>query len=217
MSRHGRFITVEGSEGAGKSTNLAIVRERLEAAGLEVVMTREPGGTPLAEDVRGLLLARREEGVDPLAELLLIFAARAQHLAALIRPSLERGAWVLCDRFTDATFAYQGGGRELGLEAVATLERLVHPTLQPDLTLLLDVPLAEGLERSRQRGELDRFEVEEVAFFERVRAVYLQRAREHPRFRIVDAGRALDAVAADVARITDAFLDECGVQRGEER
>lgn len=164
VQKRGKFLTIEGTEGVGKSTNLAYVKTWLEARGLDVVVTREPGGTPLAEEIRGLLLARRDEPVDETAELLLVFAARAQHIAGVIKPALARGAWVLSDRFTDATFAYQGGGRGLSLETISQLEQLVQGELRPDLTLILDIEVQLGLERARQRGELDRFESETITF-----------------------------------------------------
>ncbi len=203
----GRFITVEGSEGAGKSTHLATLVAHLEAHGIEVVSTREPGGTPLAEAIRDLLLARREEQLDALAELLLMFAGRAQHLACVIRPALAAGRWVVCDRFTDASFAYQGAGREMGQATVATLAELVHGDLHPDLTLYLDLPREVGLARARNRGELDRFEVEGAPFFDRVRQGYLDLASAEPgRIRTVDASGDLDSVRSEVLAAVDAFL-----------
>ncbi|GHA89504.1 dTMP kinase [Modicisalibacter luteus] len=195
--RHGCFITLEGGEGVGKSTNLAMVCEFLESRGIEVVKTREPGGTPRSEAIRHLLLDPSE--VEPLcddAELLLVFAARAQHLACKIRPALARGAWVVCDRFTDATFAYQGGGRGIDSSRISRLEDLVQQGLQPDLTLLLDMPVDAAQQRVTQRGtERDRFEREHVAFFNAVRNTYLERARSSPeRFAIIDAARPLTEV-----------------------
>lgn len=195
----GRFITLEGTEGVGKTTNLNYVRQHLERSGHEVVVTREPGGTPLAEEIRALLLSPRRESVAEMTELLLLFAARAQHLHTLIEPALARGAWVLCDRFTDATFAYQGGGRQLDEQPVALLEALVQGSRRPDLTLLLDVPVEIGLQRARKRGELDRFETEQVAFFERVRHVYLARAAAEPgRICVIDAQPPLDEVQRQI-------------------
>jgi len=203
MHSRGRFITLEGGEGVGKSTNVSLVCAFLRERGLEVVATREPGGTSRAEAIRTLLLTPVEQ--EPLAEdaeLLLIFAARAQHLAQLIRPALERGAWVVCDRFTDATFAYQGGGRGIDRQRIANLEALVQGALQPDLTLLLDMPASVARERIIARGNaLDRFERERGAFFDAVRRVYLERADAAPdRFEVVDAGRSLDAVQGDIRR-----------------
>jgi dTMP kinase len=187
----GRFITFEGGEGVGKSTQVRRAAEWLRTLGLEVVMTREPGGTPRAETLRRVLLERSDESMPQSCELLLMFAARASHLAGLIEPAVARGAWVLCDRFTDATYAYQGGGRGMPVEHIDALVRLVHPHRQPDLTVLLDAPVSVGLARARVRNGAegpDRFETEQAAFFERVRSVYLARARSEPgRFRVVDA------------------------------
>lgn len=203
----GKFLTIEGTEGVGKSTNLAFVRDWLQAKGIEVIVTREPGGTPLAEEIRSLLLAKRDESVDATTELLLVFAARAQHLAQVIQPALARGAWVLSDRFTDATFAYQGGGRGLSTEIIMQLEQLVQGDLRPDLTLILDIDVELGLNRARQRGELDRFESETMAFFERVRCAYRARAEQAPsRYALVDAGQELVAVQADISSVLHALL-----------
>ena len=196
---NGKFITVEGIEGVGKSTNLAFIRARLSAAGKTVVQTREPGGTPLGEAIRELLLDPAYTGMDALCELQLMFAARAEHLARLIRPALARGEWVLCDRFTDATYAYQGGGRGVDVSLIARLEELVQGDFRPDLTLLLDVPVAVGLARARQRGAPDRFEQEQAAFFERVRRSYLDLAARHPeRYRVIDASRKLEDVQLQI-------------------
>ncbi len=203
MHRRGRFITLEGGEGVGKSTNLGWVCDFLAAQGIEVVRTREPGGTPRAEAIRRLLLDPAEnEALADDAELLLVFAARAQHLAHTICPALARGAWVVCDRFTDATFAYQGGGRGIDRARIATLESLVQGGLQPDLTLLLDMPVEAAQARVTARGDArDRFEQERGAFFEAVRQAYLQRAREAPqRFARIDAAQSLEAVRADIER-----------------
>lgn len=198
----GRFIIIEGTEGVGKTTNIEFIRQWLESKGVTLVQTREPGGTPFAEDVRELLLAVRDEKVDETAELLLMFAARAQHLNRVILPALERGDWVLCDRFTDATFAYQGGGRGIDLAKIATLESFVQGQLRPDMTLILDIDVAIGLERASKRAALDRFETEKIEFFERVRAVYLSRAAQAPeRYRVVNAGQTLPQVQADIADV----------------
>ena len=197
--KRGKFLTVEGTEGVGKTTNIAFIKAWLERQGIEYIATREPGGTPLAEQLRGLLLQPRDEEVDERAELLMVFAARAQHLARVILPALEAGKWVLCDRFTDATYAYQGGGRRMDVAAIAALEQLVQQDLRPDAVLLLDIPVQQGLERARGRGELDRFEQEDLAFFERVRQAYLTRASHDIRYRVIDAGRSLDQVQADLA------------------
>ncbi len=199
----GRFITFEGIEGVGKSTQLARLRVALEARGLEVVATREPGGTPLAERIRALVLEDAGEPVPVAAELLLMFAARAVHTENLVRPALARGAWVLCDRYTDATYAYQGGGRGVPGTDIAPLAHLAQRGLVPDLTFLLDAPVAVGLERARARGgQGDRIEAETVAFFQKVRARYLALAAEAPgRIAVIDAHRPPDAVAADVLRV----------------
>ena len=184
----GQFITLEGIEGAGKSTMMDRVAEWLDRHDRRVVRTREPGGTALAERIRDILLDRHNRDLAGLTELLLMFAARAQHLEQLIRPALARGETVLCDRFTDATWAYQGGGRGLPQAQIAGLEQLVHGDLQPDLTLLLDLPVDIGLGRASRRSASDRFESESVAFFERVRKTYLDRAAANPgRFAVIDA------------------------------
>ncbi len=202
----GKFITLEGGEGVGKTTNRVFIEGWLRVRGIPFVATREPGGTPYGERIRELLLDHHQEDLDPMAELLLIFAARAQHLAHLIRPALARGTWVLCDRFTDATYAYQGGGRGLGMEAVATLENLVQDNLRPDLTLVLDIDPASGMARASRRGELDRFEVEQMAFFERVRETYLSRAANAPdRYQVIDASAPLAQVQDDIARALEAL------------
>ena len=191
----GKFITVEGIEGVGKTTNIDFIHKLLLAAGHDVVLTREPGGTPLGEAIRGLLLDPEYTGMDPTCELQLMFAARAEHLAKVVRPALETGRWVLCDRFTDATYAYQGGGRGINTDIIARLENLVQGDFRPDLTLLLDVPVEVGLARAGKRGALDRFEQEQVGFFERVRQCYLGMAREHTgRYRVVDASQPLQQV-----------------------
>lgn len=191
----GQFITVEGIEGVGKTTNIEFIHQRLLAAGKDVVVTREPGGTPLGEAVRGLLLDPQYTGMDSTCELQLMFAARAEHLARVIRPALEKGQWVLCDRFTDATYAYQGGGRGIDTGIIARLEALVQGNFRPDITLLLDVPVEVGLARASKRGDLDRFEQEKVEFFERVRQAYLDMARQHTgRYRVIDAGQTLEQV-----------------------
>ena len=205
---HPRFVSLEGGEGAGKTTVLAALREALEARGHHVVVTREPGGTPLAEQIRGLLLHAGDEVVAPETELLLMFAARAQHVRTTIMPALERGAWVLCDRFTDSSYAYQGGGRGLDAEFIETLERRVVG-LRPGLTLLLDLDVAQGHGRIRGRDlQPDRIERERSAFFERVREVFLARAAAEPgRFRIVDASRDVGRVVADAVAVLQAFTE----------
>ena len=196
LVRQPRLVTLEGGEGAGKSTVLAALRDALAAAGHEVVCTREPGGTPLAEQIRDLLLDPRHEPPAQETELLLMFAARAQHVRETVLPALARGAWVLSDRFTDASYAYQGGARGGDVQFIAELERRVVG-IEPGLTLLLDVPVQVGLSRMRGRGDADRIESEREDFFERVRTAYLGRAQAHPeRFRVVDASQALEVVAA---------------------
>ncbi|WP_144959792.1 dTMP kinase [Pseudomonas oryzihabitans] len=199
MTANGLFITLEGPEGAGKSTNRDYLAELLGSGGREVVLTREPGGTPLAERIREILLAPAAEPMAVDTELLLMFAARAQHLAQVVRPALARGALVLCDRFVDATYAYQGGGRGVPVERIATLEAFVLGDLQPDLTLVFDLQVEIGLARAARRGALDRFEQEQRAFFEAVRQTYLDRAQAVPaRYRLIDASRSLAEVQAEL-------------------
>lgn len=203
----GRFITLEGSEGSGKSTNLAFIHHHLQQSGMEVVLTREPGGTSLGESIRGLLLDHRQSAMASDTELLLMFAARAQHLHELILPALDAGKWVLCDRFTDATYAYQGAGRGIDEARIAQLENWVQGELRPDLTFFLDLPVAQGLARAGERGTLDRFEREQIDFFERVRQGYLQQAgREPQRYRVVDASVPLDAVQSQLKTQLDDYL-----------
>ncbi|MGR1215770.1 dTMP kinase [Metapseudomonas otitidis] len=202
---NGLFITLEGPEGAGKSTNRDFIASRLRERGVEVLLTREPGGTPLAERIRELLLAPSDESMAVDTELLLMFAARAQHLDRVIRPALEAGQVVLCDRFTDATYAYQGGGRGVSMARIAELERFVQGSLRPDLTLVFDLPVEVGLQRAAARGRLDRFEQEDRSFFDAVRQTYLERAAQAPeRYRVIDAAKPL----ADVQRYLDALLPE---------
>ena len=203
----GYFITVEGTEGAGKSTCIQYVQEWATSNSLPLLCTREPGGTPLAEQIREILLETRTEEVDSLAELLLVFAARAQHLNSWVRPNLEAGKWVLSDRFTDATYAYQGGGRGLSNHQISELEKLVQGGFQPQLTLLLDLPVELGLERARQRSEPDRFELEQQAFFEQVRTRYRERADEHPgRIKVIDASRTPEQVGQQIVGILDSWF-----------
>jgi len=202
-----KFITIEGTEGVGKSTNVAFVREWISARQIPLVVTREPGGTPLAEEIRGMLLSRREELMNPTAELLLAFAARAQHLDKVIKPALAEGKWVLSDRFTDSTYAYQGAGRGLDKDLILTLENIVQGDLRPDLTILLDIDVSIGLERARQRGELDRFEVETIAFFEKVRAGYHERVSADPdRFAIIDVSVPLENVKQQIHAVLKRHL-----------
>lgn len=201
-ARRGRFVTFEGIEGVGKSTQVERARAALVARGADVVTTREPGGTALAERIRAVVLDHGDEPMPPAAELLLMFAARAVHTANLVRPALDRGAWVLCDRYTDATYAYQGGGRGVADREIAALAALAHPGLAPDLTLLFDAPVALALGRARGRAAAaDRIEAETLEFFERARAKYLAIARAEPdRVRVIDATRTPDEVAATTAR-----------------
>ncbi len=205
----GRFITLEGIEGAGKSTLAARIASWLGTRGLRARLTREPGGTPLAEQVRRIVLERGSETVAPAAETLLMFAARSIHVDNLILPALERGVWVVCDRFTDATRAYQGYGRGIDLAWIERLAQAAHGSLQPDCTLLLDLPVAEGLARARDRraGAADRFESEREEFFERVREGYLSIARKEPgRVRVVDATRAPAAVEEQVRAVLEELI-----------
>ncbi len=184
----GLFISLEGGEGAGKSTQLAAVREWYEQRGREVLVTRQPGGTALSEKIRGLLLDREHDGMSPLAELLLLFADRAQFLDEVVRPALREGRVVICDRFTDSTRAYQGGGRDLDRDTIEAVARVVHGDLEPHLTLLLDLPVSTGLARASNRGEADRMEVAGQPFHERVRRAYLALAEEFPdRIHVIDA------------------------------
>ncbi|MDO9476508.1 MAG: dTMP kinase [Pseudohongiella sp.] len=207
QQRKGSFITVEGTEGVGKTTNIAWIRQCLNTYGIEPLMSREPGGTNLAEEIRVLLLEPREEPMAELTELLLIFAARAQHLARKIVPALNAGQWVLCDRFTDATYAYQGGGRLLDKTTINNLENLVQADLRPDLVLILDIEPELGLQRARQRGEPDRFEQETLEFFRRVRAAYQERASQDPtRYLVIDAGQSLDQVQRQIQSGIEAFM-----------
>jgi dTMP kinase len=206
----GKFITLEGLEGSGKSTQIGRLEQYLARRGIEVTVTREPGGTPLAEKLRQIVLSPGNERISPAAELLVMFAARAVHLDSLIRPALEAGRWVLCDRFTDASFAYQGAGRGVADEFILSLQNLVQGDLRPDLTLLLDLPVEVGLRRAasrRGREAPDRFELEDVEFFERVRARFIALAAEHPgRIKVLNADRSLDEVTADLVQQVESLL-----------
>jgi dTMP kinase len=204
----GRFLTVEGIEGVGKTTQIGRISKLLSERGIKHVVTREPGGTPLAEEIRDLVLKAREEALSDAAELLLMFAARSVHLQNLIEPNLSLGRWVLCDRFTDATYAYQGAGRGLEVSSIRQLETLVQGMRRPDLTLLLDVPVQVGLQRARERNNAgighseDRFEAQRQEFFDRVRAAYLARAAAEPeRIAVIDARRPADEVTAKIAAV----------------
>ena len=196
----GKFITIEGTEGVGKTTNMTYVQNQLEAAGIEVVVTREPGGTAIGEKIRELLLDARNSDLVDDTELLMMFAARAQHIQQVIEPALKAGKWILCDRFTDATYAYQGGGRGIEIDRIAMLESWVQGALRPDLILLLDIPVETGLTRASQRSEPDRFEQEKHAFFVKVRQCYLDRANNDTQhYRIIDASTSLELVQKHIS------------------
>jgi dTMP kinase len=203
----GKFITLEGGEGAGKSSNIPFIESYLRERGIDLVMTREPGGTALSERIRTILLDKQEQQMTSDTELLLMFAARAQHLEQVILPALHAGRWVICDRFTDATYAYQGGGRGIPSQRIALLEQWVQGDFRPDQTLIFDLPVATGLARAGQRSTPDRFEQENLAFFERVRAAYLERAKTAPqRYSIIDAAPDWHLVQAQIATILDRLL-----------
>ncbi len=205
---NGKFISIEGIEGAGKSTQLSFIRDFLETRGRRVVVSREPGGTELGEQIRELLLAPREEGMSEDAELLLMFAARAEHIHQVIKPALERGDWVLCDRFVDATFAYQGGGRGIDRNRIETISDWTLKGLETDLTLLFDLPVAVGQSRViKRQQEKDRFEQEKAAFFEKIRDCYLQRAEAEPqRIKCIDASRDIEAIQSQLSEILTELL-----------
>lgn len=200
----GKFITIEGIEGVGKSTNIAFIQSWLESKGIECILTREPGGTELGEQLRNLLLHGGD--VSDKAELLMMFASRAQHLQEKILPALDKGIWVLCDRFTDSTYAYQGGGRQLNLSWISQLEQLVHGEKQPDLTLLLDAPVEVGRARASARSSADRIEAEDLAFFNRVRNMFLERADQFDRYEIIDATQKLSAVKMNIEMTLNTLL-----------
>jgi dTMP kinase len=205
----GKFITVEGSEGVGKSTNVGFLAAAIQAQGFEVICTREPGGTPIAERIRQILLEHGEEPLPDIAELLLFFASRSLHISNKIRPALEAGKWVICDRFTDASRAYQGSGRGLDMQRINLLADWVQDDLQPDLTLLLDAPAEIGMQRAQQRGETDRLESEQISFYKRVRSGYLELAEAHPeRYVVIDAARPLQQVQTSIgAALAQMFSD----------
>lgn len=203
----GRFITIEGGEGAGKSSVIHACLAHLREHGIEVVATREPGGTPLSEQIRALMLDQASSGMVGETELLLAFAARAQHVRELIRPALARGTWVLSDRFTDSSYAYQGGGRGLPVSTIASLEAFAVGDTRPDLTLWLDLPVADGMARLHGRGDADRIEAESLAFFERVRAAFAQRAQAEPvRIQRIDAAADRDTVGAAARAALDSLI-----------
>ena len=207
MSHRGKFITLEGSEGCGKTTNMAYIEKLLDDAKVELVVTREPGGTPLGETIREILLDRKQTSMSEDTELMLMFAARAQHMHEKIKPAIDAGKWVLCDRFVDATYAYQGNGRGINLQRIATLDNWVLDSFKPDLTLYLDISVEQGLKRAEARAELDRFETEQIDFFERVRSGYLERVKNDPeRFRVIDAGESLEQVQRSIKSQIDTFI-----------
>ena len=206
-NKRGLFLTLEGAEGVGKSTNIGFITQYLEKRGIEYVLTREPGGTQLAERIRDLLLAVHEEPMSGLTELLLVFAARAQHLDKIIEPALATGKWVVCDRFTDATFAYQGAGRGLSMETIDQLQSMVQGDLRPDLTIILDLDPEIGMQRASNRGELDRFEREQQSFFRHVRQGYLDIAQAEPdRCTVIDASKALEDVKRNLLTVIEQRL-----------
>lgn len=206
-TQRGLFLSLEGTEGAGKSSNLAFIKDFLDRKDKNVLVTREPGGTPFAEEIRELLLTPRDEVVCENTELLLIFAARAQHLQKLVVPTLEQGQWVVSDRFTDASFAYQGGGRKMSFDTIKQLENLVQGALRPDLVILLDLPVELGMQRAAKRGALDRFEQEDLEFFSRVRQAYLARAEQNPhRYAVVDASQPLSSVQDDIRGVLESLV-----------
>ena len=207
LNKRGLFLTLEGAEGVGKSTNIGFITQYLEKRGIEYVLTREPGGTQLAERIRDLLLAVHEEPMSGLTELLLVFAARAQHLDKIIEPALATGKWVVCDRFTDATFAYQGAGRGLSMETIDQLQSMVQGDLRPDLTIILDLDPEIGMQRASNRGELDRFEREQQSFFRHVRQGYLDIAQAEPdRCTVIDASKALEDVKRNLLTVIEQRL-----------
>ena len=206
MKQRGKFITVEGVEGVGKSTNIKRITSLIEAAGYKVLATREPGGTTIGERIRDILLDKSVQGMSAMTELLLMFAARTQHVHAVIEPALANGQWVVCDRFTDSSYAYQGGGRLLGEAQVERLEDLSLGGFTPDLTILLDIDVAEGLARAAGVAEADRFESEQLEFFERVRTAFLHRASLSERYRVIDAARPLEAVENEIDEILGELL-----------
>jgi len=205
------FISIEGGEGAGKSTSIEYIKQKFEACGIECLVTREPGGTPMAEDIRQLLLQHRDEVVDPYTELLLMFASRRQHVQNVIRPALAAGKWVICDRFTDASFAYQGFGRGLDKDFISSLKRWVHGDLNPNMTILFDLDITIGMARAGKRSDFDRIETETMSFFERVRQGYLTQANAEPhRYRVVDASQPITDVERQLDRCLAPLLSASG-------
>lgn len=210
MTRRGKFITIEGVEGVGKSTSISHIERILARHDIPCICTREPGGTVLSERIREILLDKKNATMAPMTELLLMFAARAQHVEELIKPSLARGVWVVCDRFTDSTYAYQGGGRGIDMTLIAKLEAIALGNFRPDLTLVLDLPVAQGMARATRRGEQDRFESEDHGFFGRVRDVFLSRAASVDRYQVVDASGDVAAVRARLDAIIEAEIGRPG-------
>jgi len=203
----GSFISLEGSEGVGKTSSLKFIEDQIRKLGHDVLITREPGGTDLAEQIRGLLLADRQEPVESKTELLLMFASRYQHVTQVIKPALDQGTWVICDRFVDASYAYQGGGRGISVEQIEQLEHWCLGHFKPDLTLLLDMSVEEGLERTKKRGKADRFETEKMAFYENIRRAYLNRAKTDPkRMKIIDASPSMAQVQQSIKQTLDSFI-----------
>ena len=201
----GRFITIEGVEGVGKSTNISLIQEIVQAHGYDVLVTREPGGTPTGERIRQILLDKEEQSMTAMTELLLMFAARAQHVSQVIEPAMAAGTWVISDRFTDSSYAYQGGGRELGPDLVSTVEELTLGDFRADLTIVLDLDIKTGLERATRETEADRFESEQESFFERVRSAFLARATE-ARYQVIDAGQPIELVQTRIREVMNAFI-----------
>lgn len=207
--KRGLFVVLEGGEGVGKTTNMRFIQDYLKQQGIVFQHSREPGGTPLAEEIRAMILAHREEAVCEMTELLLIFAARAQHIAEKIEPALAAGHWLLCDRFTDASFAYQGGGRQLNKATIETLEQLVQQALRPDCVIILDADVTVGHQRAKERAALDRMEQEDISFHQRVRAAYLQRAQQDPqRYAVINAEQSLAEVQQDIADVLQRLIKQ---------
>ena len=207
--RTGKFITIEGGEGAGKSTNIDFIKAFLNKKGIDIVFTREPGGTPLAERIREILLDKSETSIYSDTELLLMFAARAQHINEVILPAINKGSWVICDRFTDATYAYQGGGRGIDMQRIEILENWVQGDLRPDLTIIFDLPIELGLERAGKRSQPDRFELEDLEFFQRVREAYLSRAKQRPeKYAVINAEPNLSSVQNELTEVLTKWVNK---------
>jgi dTMP kinase len=212
LSKNARLISIEGVEGVGKTTNLKFIQHYFAVNNIPLYCTREPGGTPLAEEIRQLLLHRNGEKIDQMTELLLMFAARRQHVAEVIQPALERGEWVLCDRFTDSSYAYQGGGRGIPMQDIQKLESLVLGEFKPDFTIILDLPVDQGLDRAETRSQKDRFEREDIEFFERVRAVFHQRAEQNPdHYSIIDTSPSIEEVQQELHQVLANYVEKNSV------